>query len=48
MGVVPPNMRRSENTIRRSFVQDVKRAFFSHLPIPGVSWAELLTWDPRS
>jgi hypothetical protein len=43
MAVVPPNMRRSENTM-----QDVKRAFFSHLSIPGVSWVELLTWNPEA
>jgi hypothetical protein len=48
MAVVPPNMRRSETTIRRSFVQDVKRAFFSHLSVPGVAWVELLTWGPKA
>jgi hypothetical protein len=48
MAVVPPSMRRSENTIHRSFVQDVKRAFFSHLSVPGVSWVELLTWGPEA
>jgi hypothetical protein len=48
MAVVPPNMRRSENTIHRSFVQDVKRAFFSHLSVPGVAWVELLTWGPKA
>ena len=48
MAVVPPNMRHSENAIRTSFVQDVKRAFFSHLSVPGVSWVELLTWGPEA
>ena len=48
MAVVPPNMRHSENAIRTSFVQNVKRAFFSHLSVPGVSWVELLTWSPEA
>ena len=48
MAVVPPKMRRSENAMRRSFEQDVRRAFFSAFSIPGVSWVELLTWGPEA
>jgi hypothetical protein len=48
MAVEPPNIRHSENTIRRSFEQDVKRSFFSAFSIPGVSWVELRTWCPEA
>ena len=48
MAIMPPDMRRSENTIRRSSEQDVKRAFFSAFSIPRVSWVELRTWGPEA
>ena len=42
IAVVPPNRRRSKNTM-----QDVKRAFFPAFSIPGVSWVELRTGPPK-